>query len=304
MELEKYIDRKKALDYIVVEANKQGFSLNELCKGIYDSSNFYKIINGRDNRGITYEKLMILCGKLNLSLEDLINNCVLQDVTMKDKLDGLRQFCFLEDYAGLGESLKQIRDEMEVVLPDVEQYLLWHEAIYLFEHEKDIDTALNVALKAMRMSVPNFGFGNDVLYDRLKEDEMRIYNTILIIIREQDYALSEIILEYKKLITCMKGRRLVEKDLMGALYHNVLYLMTPFDDDYLELVDEGINYCVTKRAYLYLPHLYALKGYYLYKHNQVEDARECFDSSLALLEAQGHNKAVESLTLYRKERNI
>ena len=86
MELEKYIDKRKALDYVIKEAMKQDISLNELSKGVYDSSNFYKMCNGKYNREINFEKFCAFSNCLYFINSKAVSNSVKPHFSAKNSL--------------------------------------------------------------------------------------------------------------------------------------------------------------------------------------------------------------------------
>lgn len=303
MELEKYIDKKKALDYIVREANRQEISLNTLCKGVYDSSNFYKMCNGSSKREISYDKLLILCNKLNISYKDLVDNCVLDDVTLKDELDKLREYSYLQDYESLKRATIRLRRKIKEPLPEIEQYLLWNESIATAEVDKDYDLALEKSLQAIHITIPDFEIGSmkDYIF---REDELSIYNTILLILSFSQKDHKMVMNEYRRLIRCVENRTYSNHETVAGIYYNAaLQAYRAKETDIMDIVDIGINYCLKKHAYLYLPHLYYVKGCFVADDDPAEGSKY-FDKAVYLFELQENHTIAKRIKEVRKKLNL
>ncbi|MBR3840868.1 MAG: hypothetical protein IKM20_07025 [Erysipelotrichales bacterium] len=295
MELEKYIDKKKALDYIVKEATKQEISLNELSKGIYDSSNFYKMCNGKYHREINFEKLILLCNKLSITIDELVKNCTLEDVTIKDELEKFSQYAYLRDYQKLRLAVNRLRKMYDNPLPEIKQYILWHEAICLSEIDKNYEKAIEKDIEAIRITVPSFEFGDESTYD-FKEEELRIFCNMLIAINLSDKWDSKVAMEeYRKIIAYIEANYFSNSDMLASIYYNAgLTGYRAKAEDRLEIIDKGIDICINKQAYLYLPFLYYVKACYV-----ADDDRELgidsFEKSSHLFELQNNFKMVNRI---------
>ena len=286
MELEKYIDKRKALDFVVKEATKQEISLNELAKGIYDSSNFYKMCNGKYNREINFEKLIMLCNKLSITIDDLVKYCALEDVTLKDEMEKFSQYAYLRDYKSLRLAVNRLRKQYTNPLPEIKQFILWHEAICLSEIDKEYEKAIEKDIEAIRITISNFEFGDESTYD-FKEEELRIFSNMLIAMNlSVNYDSKMVMDEYRKVMALIENRYFANSDMLASIYYNAgLVGYRAEASDKLDIINKGIDLCLKKQAYLYLPFLYFAKACFT-----ADDDRELgidsFEKSSHLFELQ------------------
>ena len=295
MELEKYIDKRKALDYVIKEAMKQDISLNELSKGVYDSSNFYKMCNGKYNREINFEKLILLCNKLSITVDELVRNCTLEEISVKDELEKFSQYAYLREYETLRKAVNRLRGLYDDPLPEIKQYILWHEAICLSEIDKDYDAAINLDMEAIRITVPKFEFRNESTYD-FKEEELRIFCNMLIAINLSDKWDSKVAMEeFRKIIAYIESNYFSNSDMIASIYYNAgLTGYRAKAEDKLDIINKGIDICLNKQAYLYLPFLYYVKACYV-ADDDPKLGLESFEKSSSLFELQNNMKMVERI---------
>ncbi|PHD06274.1 transcriptional regulator [Bacillus toyonensis] len=166
---------------------KKNISQSELCRGICSQSQISKI-----EKGIIYPSSILL---YQLSERLGVDPNYIFALTQNKKLKYVENVKYVirdcikqKQYEELYEIVKKEKNENNFESKENKQFLLWHEAIAIFEVNRSTKTALNLLNHALKLTVTNADF--------LSEREIDIMHTMAVIYAENG--------EYEKSIGILK----------------------------------------------------------------------------------------------------
>ena len=240
---------------------KKNISQSELCHGICSQSQISKI-----EKGVIYPSSILLY-QLSERLGIDPNNIFALTQNKKFKYvenvkyvikDCLKQ----KQYKELYEIVKKEKDEKNFQAKEDKQFLLWHEAIAIFEANRSIKTALKLLNNALKLTLTNVDF--------LSEREIDIMQTIAIFHGENK--------EYEKSINILRRcltnfnkldfprDKEIKLKIIYNLAKNLSY--TYQYEEAIKYIDKGIQLAINLNTLYLLGELYYAKGYNLLKLEQ------------------------------------
>ncbi|MDR4290972.1 helix-turn-helix domain-containing protein [Bacillus cereus] len=258
---------------------KKNISQSELCHGICSQSQISKI-----EKGMIYPSSILLY-QLSERLGIDPNNIFALTQNKKFKYvenvkyvikDCLKQ----KQYKELYEIVKKEKDEKNFQAKEDKQFLLWHEAIAVFEVNRSIKNALKLLNNALKLTLTNSDF--------LSEREIDIMQTMAIFYAENK--------EYEKSITIL-GRCLTnfnkldfprDKEIKLKIMLNLAKClgMTYQYEEAVKYIDKGIKLAINLNTLYLLGELYYLKGWNLlrFKQQNEEDIANNMKKALFIFE--------------------
>ncbi|MCC2505002.1 helix-turn-helix domain-containing protein [Bacillus cereus] len=267
---------------------KKNISQSELCHGICSQSQISKI-----EKGVIYPSSILLY-QLSERLGIDPNNIFA--LTQNKKLKYVENVkCVIKDclkqkqYNELYEIVKKEKDEKNFQAKEDKQFLLWHEAIAIFEANRSIKTALKLLNNALKLTVTNIDF--------LSEREIDILQTMSIFYAENK--------EYDKSITILKRclnnfnkldfprDKEIKLKIIYNLAKNLSY--TYQYEEAIKYIDKGIQLAINLNTFYLLGELYYGKGSNLLKLKQYneEDVANNMKKSLFIFELTKNEKKLQ-----------
>ncbi|MEB8802728.1 helix-turn-helix domain-containing protein [Bacillus cereus] len=258
---------------------KKNISQSELCHGICSQSQISKI-----EKGVIYPSSILLY-QLSERLGIDPNNIFA--LTQNKKLKYVENIkCVIKDclkqkqYNELYEIVKKEKDEKNFQAKEDKQFLLWHEAIAIFEANRSIKTALKLLNNALKLTLTNVDF--------LSEREIDIMQTMSIFYAENK--------EYDKSITilrrCLTNFNKLDFPRDKAIKLKIIFNlakclgMTYQYEEAVKYIDKGIKLAINLNTLYLLGELYYLKGWNLlrFKQQNEEDIANNMKKALFIFE--------------------
>ncbi|MBF7150040.1 helix-turn-helix domain-containing protein [Bacillus toyonensis] len=258
---------------------KKNISQSELCHGICSQSQISKI-----EKGMIYPSSILLY-QLSERLGIDPNNIFA--LTQNKKLKYVKNVKYVmrdcakqKQYKELYEIVKQEKKQNNFQSKEDKQFLIWHEAIAIFEVNRSTKTALTLLNHALKLTLTNSDF--------LSEREIDIMQTMAIFYAEHK--------EYEKSIKilrrCLTNFNKLdfprEKEIKLKIILNLAKFLdlTYQHEEAIKYLDKGIKLAINLDTLYLLGELYYLKSQYLLKikqHNE-EDVVNNMKKALFIFE--------------------
>ncbi|WIG44763.1 helix-turn-helix domain-containing protein [Bacillus toyonensis] len=258
---------------------KKNISQSELCHGICSQSQISKI-----EKGMIYPSSILLY-QLSERLGIDPNNIFA--LTQNKKLKYVKNVKYVmrdctkqKQYKELYEIVKQEKKQNNFQSKEDKQFLIWHEAIAIFEVNKSTKTALTLLNHALKLTLTNSDF--------LSEREIDIMQTMAIFYAEHK--------EYEKSINilrrCLTNFNKLDFPRDKEIKLKIILNLTKFLDlthqheEAIKYLDKGIKLAINLDTLYLLGELYYLKSQYLLKikqHNE-EDVVNNMKKALFIFE--------------------
>ena len=258
---------------------KKNISQSELCHGICSQSQISKI-----EKGMIYPSSILLY-QLSERLGIDPNNIFA--LTQNKKLKYVKNVKYVmrdctkqKQYKELYEIVKQEKKQNNFQSKEDKQFLIWHEAIAIFEVNRSTKTALTLLNHALELTLTNSDF--------LSEREIEIMQTMAIFYAEHK--------EYEKSINilrrCLTNFNKLDfprdKEIKLKIILNLAKFLdlTHQHEEAIKYLDKGIKLAINLDTLYLLGELYYLKSQYLLKikqHNE-EDVVNNMKKALFIFE--------------------
>ncbi|SLK19179.1 helix-turn-helix domain-containing protein [Bacillus toyonensis] len=258
---------------------KKNISQSELCHGICSQSQISKI-----EKGMIYPSSILLY-QLSERLGIDPNNIFA--LTQNKKLKYVKNVKYVmrdcakqKQYKELYEIVKQEKKQNNFQSKEDKQFLIWHEAIAIFEVNRSTKTALTLLNHALKLTLTNSDF--------LSEREIDIMQTMAIFYAEHK--------EYEKSINilrrCLTNFNKLDfprdKEIKLKIILNLAKLLelTYQHEEAIKYLDKGIKLAINLDTLYLLGELYYSKSQYLLKikqHNE-EDVVNNMKKALFIFE--------------------
>ncbi|KAB2381806.1 MULTISPECIES: helix-turn-helix domain-containing protein [Bacillus cereus group] len=258
---------------------KKNISQSELCHGICSQSQISKI-----EKGMIYPSSILLY-QLSERLGIDPNNIFA--LTQNKKLKYVKNVKYVmrdcakqKQYKELYEIVKQEKKQNNFQSKEDKQFLIWHEAIAIFEVNRSTKTALTLLNHALKLTLTNSDF--------LSEREIDIMQTMAIFYAEHK--------EYEKSINilrrCLTNFNKLDfprdKEIKLKIILNLAKFLdlTHQHEEAIKYLDKGIKLAINLDTLYLLGELYYLKSQYLLKikqHNE-EDVVNNMKKALFIFE--------------------
>ncbi|PEK30620.1 transcriptional regulator [Bacillus toyonensis] len=258
---------------------KKNISQSELCHGICSQSQISKI-----EKGMIYPSSILLY-QLSERLGIDPNNIFA--LTQNKKLKYVKNVKYVmrdcakqKQYKELYEIVKQEKKQNNFQSKEDKQFLIWHEAIAIFEVNRSTKTALTLLNHALKLTLTNSDF--------LSEREIDIMQTMAIFYAEHK--------EYEKSINilrrCLTNFNKLDFPRDKQIKLKIILNLAKFLDlthqheEAIKYLDKGIKLAINLDTLYLLGELYYLKSQYLLKikqHNE-EDVVNNMKKALFIFE--------------------
>ncbi|PER24604.1 transcriptional regulator [Bacillus cereus] len=258
---------------------KKNISQSELCHGICSQSQISKI-----EKGVIYPSSILLyqlSERLGVDPNNIFALTQNKKLKYTENVKYVIKDCLKQKhYKELYEIVKKEKDEKNFQAKEDKQFLLWHEAIAVFEVNRSIKTALNLLNNALKLTLTNVDF--------LSEREIDIMQTMAIFHGENK--------EYEKSITiskrCLTNFNKLDfprdKEIKLKITLNLAKTLTSTyqHEEAIKYIDKGIKLAINLNTLYLLGELFYLKGQCLLKIKQhnVEDVVYNWKKALFIFE--------------------
>ena len=285
--MNKFFDKRKALQIILDKAYKKGISQSQLIEGIYDYSHFNRMCNGKET--IKIDILVLCCIKLDISFDQVIQ-------LSKEKV-----LIELDTYYEQFEIIRLKRNFNE--LPELYQSIISNEKIKELNKYKQLSTHILAIIEAQNNH--NFNTAKCLLEQafELSGHSIKKYAQFYLS-KEQieiliDYALCCFSLHdsrWQDILLFLNDKRnhYIDEDTFNYIYPKISYnISTIFliNQDYsksLMYSEESIQFCRNKNNFIYLPYLYYNSACSLSMLKNYDKAKEYLDNSKNIFKLQNH----------------
>ncbi|MES5949411.1 helix-turn-helix domain-containing protein [Bacillus cereus group sp. MG6] len=269
---------------------KKNISQSELCHGICSQSQISKI-----EKGMIYPSSILLY-QLSERLGIDPNNIFA--LTQNKKLKYVKNVKYVmrdcakqKQYKELYEIVKQEKKQNNFQSKEDKQFLIWHEAIAIFEVNRSTKTALTLLNHALELTLTNSDF--------LSEREIDIMQTMAIFYAEHK--------EYEKSINilrrCLTNFNKLDfprdKEIkLKIILNSAKFLdLTYQHEEAIKYLDKGIKLAINLDTLYLLGELYYLKSQYLLKikqHNE-EDVVNNMKKALFIFELREKENYIQMI---------
>ncbi len=290
-------------DFLRETRLRKGYTQEEVSYGICTPASLSRIENGAQKPGrLILEKLFERLGTEN----NLFNSFVSREE--------------MELYSAIQELIRNITDDavskIETQIEVVEKLAvntseLEHQCLYFAkgelarQKEKDDEKAMEMYMKAIHITLPDFDGKNPLRNNLLTFDEIMIINSIAIL-----YGNSENVITAIQLDMWLKEymeNKIVDGKMKTTKYPMIMYNLSSWLEDKgcyreeLRMAEQGIDFCVKYGNLALFPKLVLNKGGALVKMGDNENARKYLHQAITIFDAMGKLEIVQQVTAWCKD---
>lgn len=290
-------------DFLRETRLRKGYTQEEVSYGICTPASLSRIENGAQKPGrLILEKLFERLGTEN----NLFNSFVSREE--------------MELYSAIQELIRNITDDavskIETQIEVVEKLAvntseLEHQCLYFAkgelarQKEKDDEKAMEMYMKAIHITLPDFDGKNPLRNNLLTFDEIMIINSIAIL-----YGNSENVITAIQLDMWLKEymeNKIVDGKMKTTKYPMIMYNLSYWLEDKgcyreeLRMAEQGIDFCVKYGNLALFPKLVLNKGGALVKMGDNENARKYLHQAITIFDAMGKLEIVQQVTAWCKD---
>lgn len=295
-----YLNKDKAIHYIVKEANTQGISINKLCDGIIDPGNFNKYLNQRTAENMKLEKVMELCMRMHISMKELEDNRCRFQGNISEQLRDIIDMCNAGEYEEAEKKICSLKDDEYYTNVDIEQAVKWIEGIIISKYQKNYTHAAAVLDKALELHYGGFDYQK---LDKLKFSDVEwcILNT-LFECKQKDGDYKDCMKSYSLLLKNPSLKYVEKKVIATQIYRSCIELACHEEqwDEAIEKCEEAISFCIATNEYNELPDLLLLRSKLGQETNNKEDMEEYYKKAYYLASIQKNEDCLNRIKMYKE----
>ena len=211
----------------------------------------------------------------------------------------------MELYSAIQELVRNITDDdvakIEKHIEVVEKLAvntteLEHQCLYFAkgelarQKEKDDKKAMEMYMKAIHITLPDFDGKNPLRNNLLTFDEIMIINSIAILYANRENDIMNAI-ELDMWLKVHMENKIMDGKMKTAKYPMILYNLSnwfgnkEFHVEALKMAELGVDFCIQYGNLAFFPILVVNKGVALAEIGKIEDARKCLHQAIAIFEA-------------------
>ncbi|MEI3896234.1 MULTISPECIES: helix-turn-helix domain-containing protein [unclassified Bacillus (in: firmicutes)] len=258
---------------------KKNISQSELCHGICSQSQISKI-----EKGVIYPSSILLyqlSERLGVDPNNIFALTQNKKIKYIENVKHVIKDCLKQkQYKELYEIVKKEKYLNNFQTKEEKQFLIWHEAIAIFEVNRSTKTALTLLNNGLKLTVTNV--------DCLSERELDIMQTMAIFYAENKEYEKSINILRKCLTNFNKLDFPRDKEIKLKIIFNLAKTLasTYQHEEAIKYIDKGIKLAINLNTLYLLGELFYLKGQYLLKIKQhnVEDVVYNWKKALFIFE--------------------
>lgn len=290
-------------DFLRETRLRKGYTQEEVSYGICTTASLSRIENGMQKPGrLILEKLFERLGTEN----DLFNTFVSrEEMELYSAIQSLIRDITDEDVIRLEEHIKLV----EKMAKDASE--LEHQCLYFAkgelarQKEKDATRAMEMYMKAIKITLPDFDGKKPLRNNLLTFDEIMIINSIAIL-----YGNNEDIITAIQLGMWLKEymeNKIVDGKMKTAKYPMILYNLSCWfgnecsHREALDMASRGVDFCVKYGNLSAFPRLILNQGIASAELGEVENAKKYLHQAVIILEVMKRMDTVEFITAWCKK---
>lgn len=285
-------------DFLRETRLRKGYTQEEVSYGICTPASLSRIENGMQKPGrLILEKLFERLGTENNLFNSFVSKeemelysaiqSLIRDITDEDVTK-------LEEHISVVEKLAANASELE------HQCLYFAKGELARQKEKDYSKAMELYMKAIHITLPNFDGKKPLRNNLLTFDEIMIINSIAILYSNDERTIMNAIHLDMWLKEYLENK-IVDGKMKTAKYPMILYnLSCRFDDEkcykeVLNIADQGVDFCIQYGNLAFFPLLILNKGVALAELNQISEAEKYLHQAITILSAVKREDLVETV---------
>ena len=274
-------------DFLRETRLRKGYTQEEVSYGICTPASLSRIENGAQKPGrLILEKLFERLGTEN----NLFNSFVSREE--------------MELYSAIQELIRDVTDgdikKIEIQISKVEkltvnisglehQCLLFAKGELVKQRDKDQNKAMELMMKAIHITLPDFDGINPLRSNLLTFDEIMIINSIAVLHAKNGKVMDAIQLEMW--LKDYMEDKIVDGKMKTAKYPMILYNLSNWfgikgcHHEAFQMADLGVDFCVSYENLAAFPILVSNKGVALAELGEFEEARKYLHQTITVFEA-------------------
>lgn len=285
-------------DFLRETRLRKGYTQEEVSYGICTPASLSRIENGMQKPGrLILEKLFERLGTENNLFNSFVSKeemelysaiqSLIRDITDEDVTK-------LEEHISVVEKLAANASELE------HQCLYFAKGELARQKEKDYSKAMELYMKAIHITLPNFDGKKPLRNNLLTFDEIMIINSIAILYSNDERTIMNAIHLDMWLKEYLENK-IVDGKMKTAKYPMILYKLSCWFDDekcykeVLNIADQGVDFCIQYGNLAFFPLLILNKGVALAELNQISEAEKYLHQAITILSAVKREDLVETV---------
>lgn len=285
-------------DFLRETRLRKGYTQEEVSYGICTPASLSRIENGMQKPGrLILEKLFERLGTENNLFNSFVSKeemelysaiqSLIRDITDEDVTK-------LEEHISVVEKLAANASELE------HQCLYFAKGELARQKEKDYSKAMELYMKAIHITLPNFDGKKPLRNNLLTFDEIMIINSIAILYSNDERTIMNAIHLDMWLKEYLENK-IVDGKMKTAKYPMILYNSSCWFDDekcykeVLNIADQGVDFCIQYGNLAFFPLLILNKGVALAELNQISEAEKYLHQAITILSAVKREDLVETV---------
>lgn len=275
-------------DFLRETRLRKGYTQEEVSYGICTPASLSRIENGAQKPGrLILEKLFERLGTENNLFNSFVSR---EEMELYSAIQELVRNITDDDVAKIEKQIEVV-EKLAVNTTELEhQCLYFAKGELARQKEKDDKKAMEMYMKAIHITLPDFDGKNPLRNNLLTFDEIMIINSIAILYANRENDIMNAI-ELDMWLKVHMENKIMDGKMKTAKYPMILYNLSnwfgnkEFHVEALKMAEFGVDFCIQYGNLAFFPILVVNKGVALAEIGKIEDARKCLHQAIAIFEA-------------------
>lgn len=275
-------------DFLRETRLRRGYTQEEVSYGICTPASLSRIENGAQKPGrLILEKLFERLGTENNLFNSFVSR---EEMELYSAIQELVRNITDDDVAKIEKQIEVV-EKLAVNTTELEhQCLYFAKGELARQKEKDDKKAMEMYMKAIHITLPDFDGKNPLRNNLLTFDEIMIINSIAILYANRENDIMNAI-ELDMWLKVHMENKIMDGKMKTAKYPMILYNLSnwfgnkEFLVEALKMAELGVDFCIQYGNLAFFPILVVNKGVALAEIGKIEDARKCLHQAIAIFEA-------------------
>ena len=275
-------------DFLRETRLRRGYTQEEVSYGICTPASLSRIENGAQKPGrLILEKLFERLGTENNLFNSFVSR---EEMELYSAIQELVRNITDDDVAKIEKQIEVV-EKLAVNTTELEhQCLYFAKGELARQKEKDDKKAMEMYMKAIHITLPDFDGKNPLRNNLLTFDEIMIINSIAILYANRENDIMNAI-ELDMWLKVHMENKIMDGKMKTAKYPMILYNLSnwfgnkEFHVETLKMAELGVDFCIQYGNLAFFPILVVNKGVALAEIGKIEDARKCLHQAIAIFEA-------------------
>lgn len=275
-------------DFLRETRLRKGYTQEEVSYGICTPASLSRIENGAQKPGrLILEKLFERLGTENNLFNSFVSR---EEMELYSAIQELVRNITDDDVAKIEKQIEVV-EKLAVNTTELEhQCLYFAKGELARQKEKDDKKAMEMYMKAIHITLPDFDGKNPLRNNLLTFDEIMIINSIAILYANRENDIMNAI-ELDMWLKVHMENKIMDGKMKTAKYPMILYNLSnwfgnkEFHVEALKMAELEVDFCIQYGNLAFFPILVVNKGVALAEIGKIEDARKCLHQAIAIFEA-------------------